>query len=78
MKIKTSCDLKSSLIGSAFRRISFDGHTFDLRRIMTMRGSTTECGQGQSHCDVASVEDFVRTLHDAPVAGPKAESRKRS
>lgn len=78
MKIKTSCDLKSSLIGSAFRRISFDGHTVDLRRIVTMRDSMAGCGPGQNHFHVGSVDDFVRALHDAPVARPKAESRKRS
>ena len=37
MTIKTAHDLKSSLLGSAFRRISIDGCTIDLRRIMTVR-----------------------------------------
>ena len=77
MIIKTSNDLKSSLVGSAFRRATFDGCTFDLRRIKTMceRMEDRRVGRGQGDCHSAVVE--VCTPDRAPVAERELESRNR-
>ncbi|HEX8199343.1 MAG TPA: hypothetical protein VF590_02570 [Isosphaeraceae bacterium] len=36
MRRKTSADLISALKGSAFRKATFDGRTWDLRRVKTL------------------------------------------
>ena len=77
MMIKTAHDLRSSLTGSAFRRATFDGHTIDLRRIMTMREKTEDCRPGGGQGDCRSAVPNACTPDRASVAERELESRNR-
>ncbi len=77
MTIKTARDVRSSLRGSAFRKVSFDGRTVDLRRIMTL-GKRMGCrGPGQSYGETRAAAAYVRTSCHVSGANRQVEGRNR-
>jgi hypothetical protein len=77
MIIKTARDLRSSLLGSAFRRASFDGRTVYLRSIMTLRERMADLVSGPSRDECRSAGAHPRRSSDAPVVIRQVKSRNR-